>query len=218
MVNAFGYYASAKGMVLVPNLSELSSAAAVSLLESSGLGYLIGADVNTTNQALDNLVASQTPSSNTLVDYGSVVSFSLYNFVPAPPFFPFFPSFTPPSLPTPSLVYVEQGNAAGGLRYYKVELRNLNAYDSYSSVTFSPAWDSFESTYPEYIREVSGAGGTFTFEVTASAPGYSSATGSVTVVVDPVPSQSPFFPFFPSFQPEAPYFPPFFRGSVGGPF
>jgi hypothetical protein len=186
MVNAFGYYASAKGMVLVPNLSELSSAAAVSLLESSGLGYLIGADVNTTNQALDNLVASQTPSSNTLVDYGSVVSFSLYNFVPAPPyfppFFPFFPSFTP-ALPTPSLVVVSQGNAAGGQKFFMVELRNISAYDQYASVSFSPPYPvPYEGQYPEYYNLVPGPG-TYTFEVTASAPEYTSSTGSVTVVI-----------------------------------
>lgn len=92
MVNAFGYYASAKGMVLVPDLSGLSSSAAISALESSGLDYFLGTDVNTSNQALDNLVAQQDPVSNTLVDYGTVVSFSLYNFVATPPFFPFFPT------------------------------------------------------------------------------------------------------------------------------
>jgi hypothetical protein len=82
MVNAFGYYASAKGMVLVPNLSELSSAAAISLLEASGLEYSLGTDVNTSTQSLDNLVAEQNPAANTLVDYSTVVSFRLYNYVP----------------------------------------------------------------------------------------------------------------------------------------
>jgi|LakMenE18May11ns_1017448.scaffolds.fasta_scaffold9956695_6 hypothetical protein len=108
MVNAFGYYASAKGMVLVPNLSELTSAAAISELESEGLNYSLGADVDTTNAALDNLVAAQDPAANTLVDYETVVQFSLYNLVSVPPFFPpffpffpFFPSF--PSTPSVSV-------------------------------------------------------------------------------------------------------------------
>jgi PASTA domain len=95
MVNAFGYYASAKGMVLVPDLSGLSSAAAISLLESSGLNYSLGSDIDTNNSALDNLVAEQSPVSNTLVDYETVVQFRLYNLVVIPPFFPFFPSFPP---------------------------------------------------------------------------------------------------------------------------
>jgi beta-lactam-binding protein with PASTA domain len=172
MVNAFGYYASAKGMVLVPNLSELSSAAAISLLESSGLGYLIGSDVNTTNQALDNLVASQTPSSNTLVDYGSVVSFSLYNFVPVPPFFPSFPPYFPPTLPSPSLSLGSSGNAAGGQYFQVVFLTNYDGNNSYS-----PVWDSFESTYPEYIIE--GFAGPASLTVTASRAGFTDSSSTI---------------------------------------
>jgi hypothetical protein len=95
MVNAFGYYASAKGMVLVPDLSGLSSAAAIALLESNGLNYSLGSDIDTNNGALDNLVAEQSPVSNTLVDYETVVQFRLYNLIVIPPFFPFFPSFPP---------------------------------------------------------------------------------------------------------------------------
>jgi|LauGreDrversion4_2_1035121.scaffolds.fasta_scaffold109640_2 hypothetical protein len=91
MVNAFGYYASAKGMVLVPDLSGLSSSAAIALLESSGLNYSLGSDVDTTNGSLDNLVAEQSPVSNTLVDYETVVQFRLYNLISVPPFFPSFP-------------------------------------------------------------------------------------------------------------------------------
>lgn len=103
MVNAFGYYASAKGMVLVPDLSELSSAAAISSLESAGLDYLLGDDVTTSNSALNNLVAEQDPAAATLVEYGTVVSFSLYNFVSTPPFFPPSFPFFPPFFPTPSV-------------------------------------------------------------------------------------------------------------------
>ena len=85
MMNAFGYYASAKGMVLVPDLSGLSSSAAIAALSASGLEYSLGSDVNTSTSSLDNLVASQSPSANTLVDYSTVVAFSLYNFVSSPP-------------------------------------------------------------------------------------------------------------------------------------
>ena len=77
-------------MVLVPDLSGLSSSAAIAALTSSGLDYSLGADVDTSTSSLDNLVAEQSPSANTLVDYSTVVAFRLYNFVAAP-------SPTPPS-------------------------------------------------------------------------------------------------------------------------
>ena len=68
MINAFGYYASAKGMVLVPDLSGLSSSAAIAALTASGLEYSLGTDVDTSTSSLDNLVAEQSPVANTLVD------------------------------------------------------------------------------------------------------------------------------------------------------
>ena len=92
MTNAFGYYASAKGMVLVPDLSGLSSSAAIAALSASGLEYSLGADVDTGTSSLDNLVAEQSPVADTLVDYSTVVAFRLYNYVPAP-----VPTPTPPA-------------------------------------------------------------------------------------------------------------------------
>jgi beta-lactam-binding protein with PASTA domain len=85
MINPFGYYASAKGMVLVPNLSGLSSSAAIAALSASGLEYSLGTDVNTGTSSLDNLVAEQSPVADTLVDYSTVVAFRLYNYVSSPP-------------------------------------------------------------------------------------------------------------------------------------
>jgi hypothetical protein len=84
MINAFGYYASAKGMVLVPDLSGLSSSAAIAALSASGLEYSLGEDINTSNSSFDNLIAEQSPIANTLVDYSTVVSFRLYNYVATP--------------------------------------------------------------------------------------------------------------------------------------
>lgn len=85
MINAFGYYASAKGMVLVPDLSGLSSSAAIASLSANGLDYVIGSDIDTGTSSLDNLVAEQSPTANTLVDYSTFVTFRLYNFVASPP-------------------------------------------------------------------------------------------------------------------------------------
>jgi hypothetical protein len=196
MVNAFGYYASAKGMVLVPDLSGLSSAAAIALLESNGLNYSLGSDVDTNNGALDNLVAEQSPVSNTLVDYDTVVQFRLYNLISVPPFFPSFPpDFPPPSLPTPTFQLSLIGNAAGGNRNVIVYLTNYDTYAALGGVTFSPEWTSFEGTYPEYYRE--GPPNTdVTIEVTVSKSGYSNATGSITVnygeyTGTPTPSPTP---------------------------
>jgi hypothetical protein len=108
MISAFGYYASAKGMVLVPNLSELSSSAAIAALSANGLEYSLGDDVNTSTSSLDNLVASQNPLANTLVDYSTVVSFSLYNFVSSPP--P--PPVDPPPACSGAYVYSVSGTSS----------------------------------------------------------------------------------------------------------
>lgn len=117
MVNAFGYYASSKGMVSVPNLSGLTRTNAITAIQNAGLVYVDGGSTNTGNQSLDDTVASQLPNAGELVDYGTNVSFIYYDFVPVTPFFPpdfgpfFPPSFTPffpPSFP-PTVINVVYG-------------------------------------------------------------------------------------------------------------
>jgi hypothetical protein len=101
-----------------------------------------------------------------------------------PPFFPpFFPSFAPffppffppsfvPSLPSPSLSLGNSGNAAGGRYYQVVYLTNYDGSNSYS-----PGWDSFESSYPEYVIE--GFAGPASLTVTASRSGFTSSSSTI---------------------------------------
>ena len=104
MVSAFGYYASAKGMVLVPNLSGLTRTNAITAIQNAGLTPVAGSVVNTGDSGLDDIIASQTPASGTLVNYETNVQYDYYDFVPVGPFFPpffppYFPTFTPPFFP-----------------------------------------------------------------------------------------------------------------------
>jgi hypothetical protein len=106
MVSAFGYYASSKGMVLVPNLSGLTRTAAIAAIQNANLTPVDGGIVETTNSGLDDFIASQNPASGTLVDYQTNVQYTYYDFTSPPPFFPFFPPsfpffpFFPPSFPS----------------------------------------------------------------------------------------------------------------------
>lgn len=74
-----------KGMVRTPNLSGLSSSAAVSAIQAAGLIASSSGTVDTGDSGLNGKIASQSPSSNTLVDYESTVSYTTYNYVAPPP-------------------------------------------------------------------------------------------------------------------------------------
>ena len=99
MLTNIGILASGKGMVAVPNLSGLSKTDAISAITNAGLIAIDGGSVATENSNLNNIIATQSPSSGTLVSYDTEVTYTWYTFVPAPPFFPnfvvppFFPNF-----------------------------------------------------------------------------------------------------------------------------
>jgi len=95
MLGFIGRWAASKGMVSVPNLIGLLNTAAQTAIANSGLAFSSSSTTNTGDSGLANKVASQTPTSGTLANYESSVSFVYYNYV-APPFFPFFPPFFPP--------------------------------------------------------------------------------------------------------------------------
>jgi hypothetical protein len=97
----------------------------------------------------------------------------------APPFFPFFPpSFPIQTLAAPALSLAGSGNAAGG-QYYQVI--NLTNYDDNNS--YSPGYDSYESTYPEYTVE--GPAGSTSLTVTASRSGYNSNSSTIYFTLGP---------------------------------
>jgi len=82
MLGFLGLWSSSKGMVLVPNLSGLTQAQAISAIQSAGLTVAsIISTTSTSDSNLSNKVALQTPASGTLVDYETTVDLSIYNYV-----------------------------------------------------------------------------------------------------------------------------------------
>lgn len=79
----FGLWAS-KGMVQVPDLSGLSTSAAVASIQNAHLVASDGGSTSTSNSALNGQIASQLPNAGDLVDYETSVSYIYYNYVPAP--------------------------------------------------------------------------------------------------------------------------------------
>jgi hypothetical protein len=84
MLGIGGKFAGAKGMVAVPNLSNLSPDAALSALQSVGLSRGTVGTGTTSNSGLNNKVFSQSVSAGTLIDYDSAINYEYYIFV-APP-------------------------------------------------------------------------------------------------------------------------------------
>lgn len=85
MLGVGGRFASAKGMVRVPNLSNLSRASAQSAIEAAGLVYGGFADTVVADSGLDDKIANQNILPNTLVDYETVISVTRYRYEPPPP-------------------------------------------------------------------------------------------------------------------------------------
>lgn len=85
MLGIGGKFAASKGMVSVPNLVGLSSSSAQAALLSSGL--IVGSvnSTSTSNSSINGQASSQTISAGTLVDYETVVGFTVYSYVAPPP-------------------------------------------------------------------------------------------------------------------------------------
>jgi len=97
----FGLWSSSKGMVKVPNLSTLTMEEAVPLLESIGLfSAIISTPVTTNDQSLNNKIAYQSISAETLVSYETVISIQSYSYVVTPT--PVAPTPVPTPAPTPA--------------------------------------------------------------------------------------------------------------------
>jgi hypothetical protein len=95
MLINLGILASSGSLVVVPDLSGLTKTAAATAITNAGLTPVDGGSVNTENANLQDIVSSQSPSAGVLVEPGSQVTYVWFNFVAAPPFFPFFPPFFP---------------------------------------------------------------------------------------------------------------------------
>lgn len=85
MLGYLGYY-GATSSVAVPNIINLSTSAASSALSAVGLvlGSSTGVTTSGANSGNNGLVASQSIASGTLVEPGTTVTYTTYNYV-APP-------------------------------------------------------------------------------------------------------------------------------------
>lgn len=116
MLGNLGYY-SGKGMVLVPDLSGLSSSAAQSAITSAGLTVgSISSTSSGANSSNNGQVASSSPTAGTLVDYETSVSFVTYSYSPPPEG----PSWTDSSIVnsfTQGTAYSDSVSATNGAAY-----------------------------------------------------------------------------------------------------
>jgi len=74
-------------MVKMPNLFGLTVTQAISAIESAGLKFVGSSSETTTDSSLSDKIKSQSPSSNTLLEYESGVSFT-YSIYTAPAYYP----------------------------------------------------------------------------------------------------------------------------------
>ncbi len=81
MLGFLGKWASSKGMVRVPNLSNLTKEEAISAIENAGLRHTGNSSTSTQNINLNNRVAVQSLNADDLVEYESEISFIHYNYV-----------------------------------------------------------------------------------------------------------------------------------------
>jgi hypothetical protein len=80
-----GKFAGAKGMVPMPDLSNLSPDQALTALQNAGLKRRNLGSSTTNNSGLGNKVFSQSVSAGTLIDYETEIDYSYYIYVaPAP--------------------------------------------------------------------------------------------------------------------------------------
>jgi hypothetical protein len=118
----FGLWSSSKGMVKVPNLSTLTMEEAVPLLESIGLfSAIISTPVTTNDQSLNNKIAYQSISAETLVSYETVISIQSYSYVVTPT--PVAPTPVPTPAPTPVPTPTPVAQNCSGIYYVYGEPR-----------------------------------------------------------------------------------------------
>lgn len=97
MLGIGGRFVGAKGMVAMPDISNLSPDQALSSLQSAGLVRGTLSSSETSNASLNNKTFNQSIAPGTLVDYETVINYSFYLYIPPPA-----PPEQPPA-PTPVL-------------------------------------------------------------------------------------------------------------------
>jgi len=96
-----------KGMVRVPTITGLSTSVAATTAQAYGLTVSSTGTVVTYETGLNGIVASQSPSANSLLDYGSAISYTYYVYE------------TPPCSGTRTIwyAYCDGGQVTGSFEY-----------------------------------------------------------------------------------------------------
>lgn len=83
-MRSIGYVASSGSGVQVPNIVDLSTSAASSALSAVGLalGSSTGSTTSGATSGNNGYVATQSVAPGTTADYGTVISYTTYNYVP----------------------------------------------------------------------------------------------------------------------------------------
>lgn len=85
MLGIIARFGSSKGMVLVPNLSGLTTEQATSAIQNAGLKFGGSSTSTTSSSSLGDKVFSQSIAGGTLVEYETSISFGNYVYVPYVP-------------------------------------------------------------------------------------------------------------------------------------
>jgi hypothetical protein len=186
MLGYIGNWASSKGMTKVPNLSGLNRTQAIAAITAAGLKHSGDSATTTNNLSLANMVASQIPNANELVSYETNVEFIYYNHVAttttaapttaAPTAAPttVAPTAAPTTTPAPTLATPTLSSSSITTNSAVVTITNYDASNSY------------------FVNYGTRSGGTititglapnsnYTVTVTASRPGYNSASNSISI-------------------------------------
>jgi len=158
MFGALGFY-SAKGMTTVPSVIGQSQATAQTNLANANLESSTFS-INTNIEEQNGTVGSQSISSGTLVDYGTVVSLGIYSYTPVN------------LLPAPELSQARTSSSTAN-----ISITNYDASVSYS--ISSPGTSTFSSG----TFSISGITSDASFSVTvfANKSGFSQSQASLTV-------------------------------------
>jgi hypothetical protein len=163
MLTPIGFL-SGKGMVAVPNLSSLTQVEALAAISAAGLVGTASGTTNTSNSSLDGKVASQSPTSGTLVDYGTSVTVNTYTYYQEQA-----------TLSFPTFSAVTRGTTTASF--------TITNYDAQQSYYFYGMPSGVSATNTGSSVSVTGLSQTDSFSLwtSVSRSGYNSAAASVAI-------------------------------------
>jgi len=203
----FGLWSSSKGMGIIPNLEGLTLNEARTAITNAGFALGNETSIGNSNGAnsSNNGKAKARVDTGSLLQYESTIDFEYYSYVvvptppaptpPAPtpvaptpvaptpvaptPVAPVAPTPTAPQLATPSLSITSSGyNSYPNQVYANIGIGNYDYQNTYT--TSSAGWTQNPEFPEEWSIQNISPNSSQTVYITASRPGYTSATGSLT--------------------------------------